>query len=604
MWGWKRTGKSNSRKLFLESLEDRSLMAAVTSGFDTQKVLPTSSAGSSTVAAALVDDGYEQNDTLGTARGLGTITSPRTLGGLVMADANDFYRFTLSRRPGTSDTVSIGFQNSQGDLDLALYNIYGQRVRYAGTTNSGEQVSLGGLAAGQYYIRVYGYQAATNPSYSLSVNVGGAALADDAYENNDTFGTARDLGTLTSLRTITNLVMADGHDWYRFSMSGAGSSSDFVGLSFQNTQGNLALELYNSSGTRLAAGNGLTDSERISLANRAAGTYYVHVLGVSGARNPSYSLQVDPGTITTTPAPTSGAFDVQLRFSGLSSTQQAIFQQAAARWESIIVGDLPNATHNGLAVDDLLIEARGVYIDGRGGILGQAGPDRFRSSSGLPYHGVMEFDTADLSAMQSNGTLLGVIMHEMGHVLGIGTLWSSKGLLVGASTSNPRFIGAQAVAAYNAIFGASSTGVPVEAGGGAGTRNSHWRESIFGTELMTGWVGPGSNMPISRITVGSLADIGYSVSFAAASTFSPSIAASAALVSGTTQTSTLRTAQAAATASPAGLASSQPIHRNLLSPWTARSRSLQLDDALSSQSQRSREAATDALLANWSPLLG
>ena len=34
----------------------------------------------------------------------------------------------------------------------------------------------------------------------------------------------------------------------------------------------------------------------------------------------------------------------------------------------------------------------------------------------------MEFDTADLAQMQSEGTLLAVIEHEIGHVLGIGTL--------------------------------------------------------------------------------------------------------------------------------------------------------------------------------------
>ena len=55
----------------------------------------------------------------------------------------------------------------------------------------------------------------------------------------------------------------------------------------------------------------------------------------------------------------------------------------------------------------------------------------------LPYHGTMEFDTADLAAMEANGSLFFVIMHEMGHILGIGTLWSSKGLITGAGGTNP-----------------------------------------------------------------------------------------------------------------------------------------------------------------------
>jgi hypothetical protein len=51
----------------------------------------------------------------------------------------------------------------------------------------------------------------------------------------------------------------------------------------------------------------------------------------------------------------------------------------------------------------------------------------------------MQFDTADLANMQANGTLGDVITHEMGHVLGIGTIWTMKGLLSGASGNNPTF---------------------------------------------------------------------------------------------------------------------------------------------------------------------
>ena len=45
------------------------------------------------------------------------------------------------------------------------------------------------------------------------------------------------------------------------------------------------------------------------------------------------------------------------------------------------------------------------------------------------------FDTADLASLESDGRLLGVILHEMGHVLGIGTIWETFGLLFGAGTS-------------------------------------------------------------------------------------------------------------------------------------------------------------------------
>ena len=49
----------------------------------------------------------------------------------------------------------------------------------------------------------------------------------------------------------------------------------------------------------------------------------------------------------------------------------------------------------------------------------------------------MSFDTADLASMEADGTLVDVITHEMGHVIGIGTIWEDKGLLVGKGTHEP-----------------------------------------------------------------------------------------------------------------------------------------------------------------------
>ncbi len=370
-----------------------------------------------------------------------------------------------------------------------------------------------------------------------------AAATDDAYENNDTFALAANLGTLSLAKTTSNLVMNDAVDWFKFKMNAAGTSSDFVKLAFTHIRGDLDLELYNASGRLLSRSQSVTNAEQLSLKNLAAGTYYLRAYGYRGVRNPAYSLTIDPGASvapvatpvpapaptpipTPTPAPTVGAFDIELNFQGLTTNERAIFQQAAARWEQIIVGDLPSATFNGRLVDDLLIDASAIAIDGIGGTLGQAGPDRFRSGTLMPYHGSMQFDTADLADMLADGSLLSVIEHEIGHILGIGTLWDERGLLTGAGTSNPRYTGTQATAQYNALFGLQETGIPVENSGGAGTRDSHWRDSVFTNELMTGWAGPGTSLPLSRITVASLADLGYQVDISRATPYSrPSAAA-------------------------------------------------------------------------------
>ena len=73
---------------------------------------------------------------------------------------------------------------------------------------------------------------------------------------------------------------------------------------------------------------------------------------------------------------------------------------------------------------------------------------------------------------------------------------------------------------------AAGAPVPVENTGGEGTRDSHWRESTFRSELMTGYIN--SRNPLSTVTVGALRDLGYTVSEARADAFSPAPATTGA----------------------------------------------------------------------------
>ncbi len=131
----------------------------------------------------------------------------------------------------------------------------------------------------------------------------------------------------------------------------------------------------------------------------------------------------------------------------------------------------------------------------------------------------MSFDTADLASMEANGLLNDLIAHEMGHVLGVGTLWNSKSLLKGIGTSNPTFVGAGAMQEYGVLRGdGTPTRVPVENTGGPGTRESHWREAVFRNELMTGFIGNMVN-PLSRLTAASLDDLGYQADRSAAQSY-------------------------------------------------------------------------------------
>ena len=229
-------------------------------------------------------------------------------------------------------------------------------------------------------------------------------------------------------------------------------------------------------------------------------------------------IQDGQATVTITnddvpPTPLSN-FDIVVNFTGgLSPSQQAIFAQAEARLEQIITGDVPDILIPGVGlIDDVVINASGVVIDGRGGVLGQAGPTGLRPGSFLPYSGDMQFDTADLAALEAAGELDEVILHEMMHVLGFGTIWTFRGLLTGAGTADPRFVGPLATAEFNARFGQTATGVPVEGTtSGPGSADSHWRESIYTNELMTPALNSGVANPLSRSTVAQFADLGYVV---------------------------------------------------------------------------------------------
>jgi hypothetical protein len=252
------------------------------------------------------------------------------------------------------------------------------------------------------------------------------------------------------------------------------------------------------------------------------------------------ALDGEPVEFIATTAASSG-YDITVRYlSELTNTQFRAFAEAELRWERLVTGDLPDVNADLPAnqcgehpategpFDDLTIFVTIKEIDDVGGVLGQAGPSCIRGTSNLTVIGEMQFDVADLEDLENEGALQAVMLHEMGHVLGFGTLWGPDGfdLLVDPADpstpaiEDPHFVGAQAIAAFNAAGGNAYTGpkVPVMDVGGPGTRNSHWRDEVFDPELMTGFLDVGFN-PLSAISVRSLQDLGYVVSVADADPF-------------------------------------------------------------------------------------
>jgi hypothetical protein len=257
-------------------------------------------------------------------------------------------------------------------------------------------------------------------------------------------------------------------------------------------------------------------------------------------------LQVTQGSTTLViNATVKTSYKIEVRFFGrtLTSAQQALFTNAANRIRALVVGQLPivnvagtnvsDPPPNGCGatgvapltgtVDGVLIFASIDSIDGKGKILAQSGPCYIRTSNNQPDFrtsvGIMAFDSADINSLAGSGNLQEVITHEMMHVVGFGSFWGFAGDTTGLPAllinpgADPRYTGTGGIAGCQAIggFTTCASTVPVEGNVAAeGTRYSHWRETTFGNELMTGFINQGTN-PLSAMSIRSLEDLGYTV---------------------------------------------------------------------------------------------
>jgi Ca2+-binding RTX toxin-like protein len=117
-----------------------------------------------------VRDRFEDDDTAGTATKLGTITGTHLESGLsIEGDDPDWFQFTLPTIGAADSSVAIDFDNDQGDLDLFLYDAAENRLDGTYTSYDHEQISLSGLAAGTYLLKVRDWDSSGNPNYTLSI---------------------------------------------------------------------------------------------------------------------------------------------------------------------------------------------------------------------------------------------------------------------------------------------------------------------------------------------------------------------------------------------------------------------------------------------------
>jgi hypothetical protein len=144
------------------------------------------------------------------------------------------------------------------------------------------------------------------------------------------------------------------------------------------------------------------------------------------------------------------AYNIVFNFTDGNTSYSAAANAAAAMWELIITADLPDIG----GVDDLRVDSRIGLIgdpdgtDGQGNTLANARPTNVRPGTVRAYTGEMGIDPADAS----NPALTAIIVHEVGHVLGLNSSTTLRTLnLVSDVNSENRWIGANAVAEYRTL---------------------------------------------------------------------------------------------------------------------------------------------------------
>jgi hypothetical protein len=84
------------------------------------------------------------------------------------AENSDFYRF-VAQASGPAN-IQIDFANSDGDLDMVVYNSKGAMVGSSDSRTDNETVNLSVVKGEHYLIRIYGYAGDINWNYTLSVD--------------------------------------------------------------------------------------------------------------------------------------------------------------------------------------------------------------------------------------------------------------------------------------------------------------------------------------------------------------------------------------------------------------------------------------------------
>lgn len=215
----------------------------------------------------------------------------------------DTYYFGTLGNGGGGTGVLLEYSPSWGSLNLCISDPFGNNA-----------VCANGNAFGQAFI------ALNNPPAAMAANVAGfpstflgtpyritfgvpvPVQVDtfDAFIPNDIPSLASNLngpsGNLVgsgfadgTIHFNTNQFAADV-DWYSFSTAAVAGPTDYFGVEFFHTAGDIEIGLYTAAGALLASSTSSTNQEWIALSGLPQGNYFVKVYTASGQASPGYRM--------------------------------------------------------------------------------------------------------------------------------------------------------------------------------------------------------------------------------------------------------------------------------------------------------------------------
>jgi hypothetical protein len=266
---------------------------------------------------------------------------------VISAAEVDLYTFTAP----TSGNYTFDATTQLSDLNtvMALYDRDGQRINQnddVGGQNTDSQFSSFVTAGSKYYLAITNKTGSLLGKYNWKITTSGP---DDAYENNDTAALAKNLGVIKTTKTVSNLVMKDTADWFRFSYTGLAGAGSSVSINFTHALGDIDLQLFDSKGNLIRSSTGTVNSETVSLDTLVGSTFFVKAFGYEGEINPSYNLSVN---LFTTPI-VAGSRSLYLNFDGATISRAALTRYADG-WGDPGYADLFDSDANGIKISRFL----------------------------------------------------------------------------------------------------------------------------------------------------------------------------------------------------------------------------------------------------------